>query len=142
MSEYSCQITYEEQPVSNEKPSVTRLFNIFEELGRLTASTPKELPTRMLKMTNEVGELAQAVDVLEGNAGTKYRGVVNPVAGVLEEAVDVLLVNGSLIVQLMQKYNIPADRVFDVLEQKMAKWQKVLDLDQQAFDKETLAKDL
>ena len=89
MSEYSCQITYGEQQVSNDAVSVTRLFNIYEELGRLTAATPKALPTRMLKLTNEVGELAQAVDIAEGNAGTKYRDVVDPVADVLEEAIDV-----------------------------------------------------
>ncbi|MNE25711.1 hypothetical protein D3C80_1190470 [compost metagenome] len=115
--------------MSNEAVPVKRLFNIFEELGRLTAATPKGLPTRMLKLTNEVGELAQAVDIAEGNAGTKYRDVEDPIADVLEEAIDVLLVDGSLIIQLMRDHNINPDRVLEVIEQKMAKWQKVLELD-------------
>jgi len=132
MSEYSCQITYGEQQVSNDAVSVTRLFNIYEELGRLTAATPKALPTRMLKLTNEVGELAQAVDIAEGNAGTKYRDVVDPVADVLEEAIDVLLVDGSLIIQLMRDHNIKPAQVLEVIEKKMAKWEQVLQLDEEA----------
>ena len=132
MSGYSCRITSEEQPVSNDTVSVTRLFNIYEELGRLTAATPKALPTRMLKLTNEVGELAQAVDIAEGNAGTKYRNVGNPFADVLEEAVDVLLVNGSLIIQLMRDRGFEPAQVLEMIEKKMAKWEQVLQLDEVA----------
>lgn len=118
--------------MSNDAVSVTRLFNIYEELGRLTAATPKALPTRMLKLTNEVGELAQAVDIAEGNAGTKYRDVVDPVADVLEEAIDVLLVDGSLIIQLMRDHNIKPAQVLEVIEKKMTKWEQVLQLDEAA----------
>lgn len=118
--------------MSNDTVSVTRLFNIYEELGRLTAASPKALPTRMLKLTNEVGELAQAVDIAEGNAGTKYRDVKNPFADVLEEAVDVMLVNASLIIQLMRTHNFTPAQVLEVIEMKMAKWQRVLELDEVA----------
>lgn len=127
MNGYSCRITFEEQQVSNK---VTRVFNIFNEMKRLTDATPKDMPTRMLKMTNEVGELAQAVDIASGNAGTKYRDVEDPIADVLEEAVDVLLVNGSMIIQLMRTHGFTAEQVFDVIEKKMAKWEHVLKLDE------------
>lgn len=109
--------------------NVTRIFNIYEEIGRLTALTPKALPSRMLKLTNEVGELAQAVDIADGGAGTKYRNVQDPFADVLEEAIDVLLVDSSLIIQLMRDHGFTANQVLSKIERKMEKWQLVLDLD-------------
>lgn len=118
-----------ETTMSESQTNVTRLFNIKDELVRLTAATPKSMPTRMLKLTNETGELAGAVDIAEGNAGTKYRQVTDPIADVLEEAIDVSLVVSSMIVQLMVDHNIPITHVMSVIEQKMAKWSKVLELD-------------
>lgn len=131
MNVYSCQITYEEQPVSNE---VTRLYNIKDTLVQLTALTPKDLPTRMLKMTNETGELAGAIDVLLGNAGTKYRNEKDPVNHVLEEIVDVQLVISSLLIQFIRDHNIPVSAVMDMAEKKMAKWAAVLELDHAPTD--------
>jgi len=118
--------------VSNSQ--VTRLFNINEVSLRLTEATPKGLPSRMLKLTNEVGELAGAVDIAEGNAGTKYRGVKDPIADVLEEAIDVGLVIHSLIAQLMRDHNITLLQVMEVIERKQAKWAKVLELDNEPTD--------
>lgn len=129
MSGYSCQITFEDQPVKN---NVTRLFNIHDEIVRLTAATPKTLPTRMVKLTSEVGELAGAIDIAEGNAGTKYRNVDEPILDVLEEAIDVDLVGKSLIIQLMQDHGITVEQVLEMYERKLAKWNQVLELDKVA----------
>lgn len=113
---------------------VTRLFNIKDTLVQLTALTPKDLPTRMLKLTNETGELAGAIDILLGNAGTMYRNQKQPVDHVLEEIVDVQLVIASLLVQFMQDNNIDISAVMDMFEKKMAKWAAVLDLDHAPSD--------
>lgn len=129
MNGYSCQITFEDQPVKN---NVTRLFNIHDEIVRLTAATPKTLPTRMVKLTGEVGELAGAIDIAEGNAGTKYRNAEEPILDVLEEAIDVDLVGKSLIIQLMQDHGITVEQVLDMYERKLAKWNQVLELDKVA----------
>lgn len=129
MNGYSCQITFEDQPVKN---NVTRLFNIHDEIVRLTAATPKTLPTRMVKLTSEVGELAGAIDIAEGNAGTKYRNAEEPILDVLEEAIDVDLVGKSLIIQLMQDHGITVEQVLDMYERKLAKWNQVLELDKVA----------
>lgn len=114
------------------KHNVTRLFNIHDEIVRLTAATPKTLPTRMVKLTSEVGELAGAIDIAEGNAGTKYRNADNPILDVLEEAIDVDLVGKSLIIQLMQDRGITVEQVLEMYERKLAKWNQVLELDKVA----------
>ena len=126
--------------MSNE---VTRQYNVFDlgrrltidnEIERLTAATPKTLGSRIVKLCSEVGELAGAVDIAEEGAGTKYRNVADPIKHVLEEAIDVDLVNRSLIVQLMQDHNISEDQVLDMYEAKLAKWAKVLELDNEPSD--------
>lgn len=126
--------------MSNE---VTRQYNIFDlgrrltidnEIDRLTEATPKTLGSRMVKLCSEVGELAGAIDIAEGGAGTKYRKVADPIKNVLEEAIDVDLVNRSLILQLMQDHNITEDEVLDMYEAKLAKWAKVLELDDEPAD--------
>lgn len=123
--------------MSNEIPlksDVTRLFNIKDVMLRLTALTPKSLPARMLKLTNELGELAGAVDILEENAGTKYRNAKDPVGDVLEEALDVLIVDLSLIIQFAQDRGFTIHQVLDVAERKLAKWEHVLELDDESAD--------
>ncbi|MNN09772.1 hypothetical protein D3C81_1226700 [compost metagenome] len=122
---------------------VTRQYNIFDlgrrmtidnEIERLTEATPKTLGSRMVKLCSEVGELAGAIDIAESGAGTKYRKIADPIKHVLEEAIDVDLVNRSLIIQLMQDHNITEDEVFDMYEAKLAKWAKVLELDNEPAD--------
>ncbi|MNL49741.1 hypothetical protein D3C87_1726990 [compost metagenome] len=88
----------------------------------------------MVKLCSEVGELAGAIDIAESGAGTKYRKIADPIKHVLEEAIDVDLVNRSLIIQLMQDHNITEDEVFDMYEAKLAKWAKVLELDNEPAD--------
>lgn len=113
---------------------VTRLFNIYDEIARLTAATPKTLGSRMVKLTSEVGELAGAIDIAEGGAGTKYRKVTDPISHVLEEAIDVDLVNRSLIIQLMQDHGITMEQVMDMYDAKLTKWNNVLVADNEATD--------
>lgn len=108
---------------------VRRLFNIFDQLKTLTAATPKTLEGRMLKMTNEMGELAQAVDIHIGNPGTKYREATDTVNDMLEEAVDVSLVVQSFILQLQSTYGLTDDQILAMYELKQQKWQRVLELD-------------
>lgn len=122
---------------------VTRLYNVYgitvpeqmgQEIARLTAATPKTLGSRMVKLCSEVGELAGAIDIAESGAGTKYRKVANPIMHVLEEAIDVDLVNRSLIIQLMQDHNITEDQVLEMYTAKLTKWNNVLALDNESAD--------
>lgn len=122
---------------------VTRLYNVFDiqrvknidnEIVRLTAATPKTLSSRIVKLTSEVGELAGAVDIAEEGAGTKYRKIADPIKNVLEEAIDVDLVNRSLIIQLMQDHNISEKEVLDMYDAKLTKWNNVLALDNETTD--------
>lgn len=126
--------------MSNE---VTRLYNVHDiarlnhidvEIVRLTAATPKTLGSRMVKLCSEVGELAGAIDIAESGAGTKYRKVADPILHVLEEAIDVDLVNRSLIIQLMQDHNISEEQVLDMYDAKLKKWNNVLELDNETTD--------
>lgn len=111
-----------------EADTVKRLFNIFDELKILTAATPKTLEGRMLKMTNELGELAQAVDIHLGNPGTQYRQVDNTVEDMLEEAVDTSLVLQSFILQLQSEYGLTDEQVMAMYEKKQAKWRRVCEI--------------
>lgn len=113
---------------------VVQLFKINDEIVRLTAATPKTLGSRMVKLTSEVGELAGAIDIAEGGAGTKYRKIADPIMHVLEEAIDVDLVNRSLIIQLMQDHNITMDEVLEMYTAKLTKWNNVLALDNETAD--------
>lgn len=113
---------------------VVHLFKINDEIVRLTTATPKTLGSRMVKLTSEVGELAGAIDIAEGGAGTKYRKIADPIMHVLEEAIDVDLVNRSLIIQLMQDHNITMDEVLEMYTAKLTKWNNVLALDNETAD--------
>lgn len=127
----------------NDELQVTRLYNIYDiervdkisqEIVRLTTATPKTLGSRMVKLCSEVGELAGAIDIAEQGAGTKYRNAANPIMDVLEEAIDVDIVNRSLVLQLVQDHNISIDTVMDMYEAKLAKWNNVLALDNETTD--------
>ena len=88
------------------------------EIRRLTAADPKSLEQRLLKATEELGELAQAVLAKSGASGCAYKA--STAADVQEETADLLLVVLSLVVQVGE------DEVFAKMATKAQKWEEKL----------------
>ena len=94
------------------------MFGIFE----LTQADPKSLQERALKLSEEAGELAQAVLSATNAPGSTYKN--HTLADVREEAVDAAIVAISVLAQASsskEEFQAELDRL---MTEKCAKWQE------------------
>nr|WP_321455099.1 MazG-like family protein [uncultured Cohaesibacter sp.] len=90
----------------------------------LTQSDGKSLQERSLKLSEEVGELAQAVLSATGAHGSAYKGLT--MEDVREEAADAAIVALSLIAQTSDNEQTFVAEVERLINKKCEKWQAVL----------------
>lgn len=98
--------------------------DIHNKIRRLTAKDKKSLYQRVIKLSEECGELSEAFLGMEKCHGTKYK----PEKGkydVAEEAIDVVIVAMSIIEDL----KIDANWIGNKFDQKLNKWKEVLELE-------------
>ena len=92
------------------------MFGIYE----LTEADPKPLQERALKLSEEAGELAQAVLSVTKAPGSAYKN--HSIADVREEAVDAAIVALSLLAhtsESREEFEIELKRL---MSEKCAKW--------------------
>ena len=91
-----------------------------DEIRRLTKLDGKTKEQRIIKLMEEVGELAEAVLSETGAPGCEYK---NKDSGdVVEEAVDVIIVALSIL----DAYEIPDPNIFERLRHKLHKWKLII----------------
>ena len=96
------------------------MFQIFE----LTQADPKSLLQRTLKLSEEAGELAEAVLSVTDAPGSGYKA--HTLQDVREEAADAALVALSVLAQTCEtsaEFSAELDRL---MREKSAKWQAKL----------------
>ncbi|MBN9672486.1 MazG-like family protein [Roseibium aggregatum] len=97
------------------------MFNIYE----LTQQDPKTLQERALKLTEEAGELAQAILTVTRAPGSTYKP--HTIEDVREEAVDAAICALSVLAQACasrEEFEAELDRLMTV---KCAKWREKLE---------------
>ncbi len=90
----------------------------YELIERLSKKEPKTLLQRMVKLQEEVGELAQEVLIHESASGTQHKS--HGPDGVLGECVDVALVVLSIYFQ----QGGTLQHLEEAVARKSAKWEK------------------
>ncbi len=96
------------------------MFNIYD----LTGKDPKSLQERALKLSEEAGELAQAVLSVTKAPGSAYK--THSLGDVREEAVDAAIVALSILAQACttrEEFDTELERLMTL---KCAKWQDKL----------------
>ena len=96
------------------------MFNIYE----LTQNDPKTLQERALKLSEEAGELAQAVLSATGAPGSEYKG--HGLADIREEAVDAAIVALSILAQASESREAFEADLKRLMAEKCMKWQAKL----------------
>nr|WP_321461738.1 MazG-like family protein [uncultured Cohaesibacter sp.] len=99
---------------------MSRLDSIFE----LTTRDRKSLQERVLKLSEEVGEVSQAVLSATGAHGSAYKGLT--LADVREEAVDAAIVALAVLAQSCDSREMFLAEMERLFTQKCEKWEKVL----------------
>ena len=92
------------------------MFGIYE----LTEADPKSLQERALKLSEEAGELAQAVLSVTNAPGSAYKN--HSIADVREEAVDAAIVALSLLAHTSATRAEFETELNRLMKQKCAKW--------------------
>jgi|GEM_PF-1284656 len=96
------------------------MFRIFE----LTRADPKSLLQRALKLSEETGELAEAVLSVTNAPGSSYKS--RTYADVREEAADAALVALSVLAQTCESAEEFSAEVSRLMAEKSEKWQAKL----------------
>jgi NTP pyrophosphatase (non-canonical NTP hydrolase) len=91
--------------------------NLWQTIKQLSQQEPKTLEQQAIKLSEEVGEAAEALLSMEGVSGDGYKQL--SVADTKEEYVDVLLVTFALL----EKLGTTDAELADLLQCKLAKWQ-------------------
>ncbi|MED5100918.1 MULTISPECIES: MazG-like family protein [Niallia] len=93
-------------------------MNIYlERLRRLSNLEPKTLEQMALKLSEEAGEVSQAVLSYLNASGSDYKQLNKE--DIKEECVDTLLVALSLFYKLSNR----EEELYDLLDKKMNKWE-------------------
>ncbi|MFD1317924.1 MazG-like family protein [Loigolactobacillus zhaoyuanensis] len=90
---------------------------LWSTVKQLSQKEPKTLEQQAIKLSEEVGEAAEALLSMEGVSGDGYKHLTRDAAK--EEYVDVLLVT----LALLQKLETSDAELTSLLQQKLAKWQ-------------------
>lgn len=96
------------------------MFGIYE----LTQSDPKTLQERALKLSEEAGELAQAILSATNAPGSEYKH--HTLDDVREEAVDAAIVALSLLAQVSETQEDFEAHLSRLMAEKCAKWREKL----------------
>ncbi|MCH4172088.1 MAG: MazG-like family protein [Lactobacillus sp.] len=92
------------------------MSDILDQVKQAASKEPKTPEQQFLKLSEEVGEAAQAFLSAQAISGNGYKG--KHVADVQEELVDVLLVT----LAILYKLDTTDARLQTLLQQKVAKW--------------------
>ncbi len=96
---------------------------VVKEIGRLNNIDPASDAERMCKVTEEVGELAQAVNKTFGRKKIKEGESVEVIkANILEEGADSI----QCIISVLHGYGFTADDIINEMAEKNKAWQKVI----------------
>ena len=93
----------------------------FEEISRLTEIDKKTLLERTLKLSEETGEVAQAVLSYSNACGCGYKNKSKE--DLLEECIDVIIVASSIISQSYDN-DVDIEKVKSIYNKKLAKWKE------------------
>lgn len=93
---------------------------MFVKLAEITQLDEKTLVEKALKLTEETGEVAEAVLSYSNAYACGYKGKTNE--DIKEECVDVIIMALSIIAQT-NNYSIPTKEVIDMMITKMDKWE-------------------
>lgn len=91
----------------------------FEEIQKLTSIDKKTLVERTLKLSEEVGEVAQAVLSYSNACGCGYKNKSKE--DIVEECLDVIIVASAIISQNYDN-NIDIENVKKIYREKLDKW--------------------
>ncbi|MFC6170888.1 MazG-like family protein [Loigolactobacillus jiayinensis] len=91
--------------------------NLKQTIKQLAQAEPKTLEQQALKLSEEVGEAAEALLSMEGVSGDGYKKLT--VADTKEEYVDVLLVTFAIL----EKLGTSDAELTTLLQNKLSKWQ-------------------
>lgn len=92
---------------------------LIDRIVFLTQQDSKDLLERVLKGTEEMGEIAQAVLSYNKTSGCAYKNKTED--DVMEECVDLYLVIMSIMIQL-QDNQFDEDKFKEMLNKKLDKW--------------------
>ena len=101
----------------------------FEEISRLTEIDKKTLLERTLKLSEEVGEVAQAMLSYSNACGCGYKNkskedlVEEPVAEETTAPEDVIIVASSIISQSYDN-DVDMETVKSIYDKKLSKWKE------------------
>ena len=93
----------------------------FEEISRLTEIDKKTLLERTLKLSEETGEVAQAVLSYSKACGCGYKNKSKE--DLLEECIDVIIVASSIISQSYDN-DVDIENVKRIYNKKLVKWKE------------------
>ncbi|WP_316862243.1 MazG-like family protein [uncultured Cohaesibacter sp.] len=105
---------------------------MLETIFELTGKDPKSLQQRALKLSEEAGEVAQAVLSATGAPGSSYKAMT--LEDVREEAVDAAIVALAILAQASESeeaYLVELDRL---VAEKCNKWKTTLATDAAELD--------
>ena len=104
----------------------------FEVIQKLTSIDKKSLIERTLKLSEEVGEVSQAVLSSTKACGCEYKNKSEE--DIVEECVDVIIVASSIICQTYGD-SLNIDQIKGVYKEKLGKWKGKCINNQQNLDK-------
>lgn len=99
--------------------------SFFEDIQRLNAIDPKFKPIekRMLKLSEEVGELAAAILIHQDDKPSKPNSdKVETLSHILEEASDCMI----QIASVFNHYNFTEEQINAELKKKLLKWENLV----------------
>jgi len=91
----------------------------FEEIQKLTSIDKKSLVERTLKLSEEVGEVAQAVLSYSNACGCGYKNKSKE--DIIEECLDVIIVASAIISQNYDN-KIDIENIKKIYHEKLEKW--------------------
>lgn len=93
---------------------------IFEEIKRLNQSDPASHSDRLCKLTEEVGELAQAINKVNGR---KVWGQEDDCKRIIEEIKEEAADCIQNVLSIVEGFEISLDEVLKAIEEKNKKWE-------------------
>lgn len=107
-------------------PDIHTLQQLIQRVDRMTKQDYPALEFRMMKVTEETGELANAVGMFLRGARPGYPKGAVTARDIVEESVDVILT--ALSVARTALPGVSAEEILRVARDKLDKWQKWIDL--------------
>lgn len=93
----------------------------FEEIQKLTEIDKKTIEQRVLKLTEETGEVAQAILSNTNACGCGYKNKSNH--DITEECLDVIIVASSIISQNYEN-EVDIELIKEIYNKKLGKWKE------------------